>query len=103
MNWSIVALDIHTQKDDLESVVYQVHWSAWVKDGEHSASVIGADSLPDPSPESFTPLDELEKDTVLGWLHAKLGEERLAQIEESLLAQIEDKKHPKMFTLRPKW
>lgn len=103
MNWSIVALDVHTKVGEMDSVVYQVHWSAQMVDGEHSASIIGADSLTDPDPDSFTPFEDLDKDTVLEWLHAKMGEERLQQMEESLLSQIEDKKHPKSYTVRPSW
>lgn len=101
--WHINALDCHVSSGSLENIIYTVHWSAFLTDQEHTVSSIGANSIPAPSSGSFIPYEELDKDTVLGWLWEAMGEEQVENITTSLQNQLEEKKVPKTVTFRPDW
>jgi hypothetical protein len=100
-NWKINALDCHTNQDGLENVVYTIHWSYMAKDeNENIANMIGTHSVDAPSSESFTAFADLTQEIVEGWLVAGIGEERIAQMQENLDAQIQEKVAPTKVTLQ---
>ena len=99
--FQINAVDCHTVQDGLEKVVYNVHWSyIGTSDGDESASVIGVESVEAPSAESFTAFENLTEEVVIGWIEAKMGEERIASMQTSLDAQIQEKVAPTKVTLQ---
>ena len=102
-NFKINAVDCHTNQDGLEKVVYNVHWSyIATSEGENPVSVssIGVESIGAPSSESFTAFEDLTEEVVVGWITAKMGDERIASIKESLNKQIEEKINPTQVTLQ---
>ena len=102
-NFKINAVDCHTNQDGLEKVVYNVHWSYFgTSEGEEpvTASIIGVESVDTPSAESFTAFESLTEDIVIGWIEAKIGEERIASMQASLDAQIQEKVAPTKVTLQ---
>jgi hypothetical protein len=102
-NFKINAVDCHTNQDGLEKVVYNVHWSYFGTsdaDEPETASVIGVESVDAPSAESFTAFESLTEDIVIGWIEAKMGEERIQSMKDSLDAQIQEKVAPTKVTLQ---
>lgn len=71
--WTISALECKVKEDNMTDVVYIVHWrySATNENGI-SAETYGAQSVSSPSPEDFTPYDQLTKEQVIGWLDAAI-------------------------------
>lgn len=71
--WFIAALDCKVNENNLQDVVYNVHWrySAVNEDGV-MALLFGAQAVSPPSEEAFTPYDELTKEQVVGWLEASM-------------------------------
>ena len=95
--WKINAVDCYTSKDGLEKVAYNVHWSFFATDGENNASMIGVQSVGEPSPDNFTPFDQLTEEQVVSWITASMDVE---QMQANLDKQIEDLVAPKLVTLQ---
>jgi hypothetical protein len=72
--WTISALDCKVSEDNLQDVVYTVHWryKATNEDGI-SAETYGAQYILPPTEEDFTPYSELTKEQVIGWLEIYLN------------------------------
>ena len=95
--WKINAVDCYTSKDGLEKVAYNVHWSFFATDGENNASMIGVQSVGEPSPDNFTPFDQLTEEQVVSWITASMDVE---QMQANLDNQIEALVAPKVVTLQ---
>jgi hypothetical protein len=94
----INAVDVHTQVGDLEKVVYNVHWSYIGEDENgNSASIIGVQSVDEPSADSFTAFDQLIQDDIISWIEPKFV---LSEMQSNLDAQIAEKVAPTKQTLQ---
>jgi hypothetical protein len=96
-SWRINAVDCYTSKDGLEKVAYNIHWSYFLTDGEHTVSMIGVQSVGEPNAENFVAFEELTEETVIGWIEAAMDVE---QMQENLANQLADKIEPKVVTLQ---
>lgn len=67
----------------------------------YSASNIDTVGLDAPDSENFTAYADITEEDVQGWVEAKIGADRLANIEASLDAQIAEQKTPKKATGLP--
>ena len=94
--WDIVNMDRHLPDGNTcpDGAVYTVHWTANLEEDGESAGAYGSIGLGDPDPSSFTPFDQLTKETVIGWVLSALGVDQVVSIEESLHNQIQQKLHP---------
>ena len=102
-SWRINALDAKIHENDLDNVIYTVHWSFIGKDDSEepvSASSIGALGVQYNPEDPFIAYDDLVKSDVVGWLEAGLD---VDSMKENLDNQIELKKNPVDETLRPDW
>lgn len=104
-NWVVSAMDEYPKtSDDLTDVVFVVHWrrnaTAVVDDKTYFADVYGALNVPAPSPENFTPYEDLTFDQVCGWLDAGLD---VAALDASLDIQIENQINPPVVSLPLPW
>ena len=95
--WKINAVDCYTSKDGLEKVAYNVHWSYFATNGEHTASMIGVQSIGEPNPDNFVAFEDLTEDDVISWISASMDVE---QMQANLDKQIEDLVAPKVVTLQ---
>jgi len=102
-NWRIRALDAKIHENDLDNVIYTVHYTFIGQDDSEepvSASSIGTLSVQYNPEEPFIQYDDLTKEDVVGWLEAGLDVEAMKQNIDN---QIELKKNPVDETLRPNW
>jgi len=88
--WAIANLERHTA----DGVVYTVHYTVNADDGTYSAGAYGSLGLEAPEPDSMIPFDQLTEEVVVGWVKDKFGEEKVAEIEQALQAQIDEKHAP---------
>lgn len=95
--FTINALDILKQDNDLQDVVYNIHWvlTAYSDQGT-TASAIGTKKIPSPDPNNFTPYDELTEEIVIGWLQSEGVDSPV--VKNSLGEQIYEKENPKKET-----
>ena len=102
-SWIINALDAKIHKDDLDNVIYTVHWSFIGQDDSEepiSASSIGTLGVKYNPENPFISYDDLTKEDVVGWLEDGLD---VDSMKENLDKQIELEKNPVDETLRPDW
>ena len=81
-NWRINALDAKIHENDLDNVIYTVHWSFIGQDDSEepvSASSIGTLGVQYNPEEPFIQYDDLTKEDVVGWLEAGLDVETMKQ------------------------
>jgi len=103
--WVISAMNEYpTTPDNLTDVVFTVHWRRQAEqiDGDKTwfAETYGAQSVPAPSPDNFTPYADLTQAIVEGWLESAMD---VAVIDASLDKQIENQKNPKEVSLPLPW
>ena len=88
--WKIANLERHTA----DGVVYSVHYTVNADDGTYSAGAYGSLGLEAPEPDSMIPFDQLTEEIVVGWVKDKLGDEKVAEVEVALQAQLDEKHAP---------
>ena len=83
--WSITNLD-YMPRNGLPKVVCCIHYEVISTDSESNVSVrgIGTFQVGEPSPEDFTPWEDLTEAAVLSWIAAPAK----AAIEEAALSRI---------------
>lgn len=104
-NWKILQLDAKIHENDLDNVIYTIHWRYVAEDNSDEANPISRDIIgtlgvtynPD---EPFIEYADLTKEDVVGWLEAGLDVDNM---KFNLDQQIELQKHPVDEYLRPDW
>jgi hypothetical protein len=89
--WNVAQMERHTA----DGVIFTVHYTVDANDGTYSAGAYGSIGLEQPDPETMIPYAELTPEVVIGWVKEKLGgEEKVAEIEAALQAQIDEQRQP---------
>jgi hypothetical protein len=104
-NWVISAMDEYPKTaDDLVDVVFNVHYrrnaTTEVDGKSYFADTYSVVSVPAPSPENFTPYEDLTFEQVCGWLEEILNVEAM---DASLVTQLENKINPPVVSLPLPW
>ena len=102
-SWRINALDAKIHENDLDNVIYTIHWSFIGQDDSEepvSVSSIGTLGVQYNPENPFISYNDLTKEDVVGWLESGLD---VDSMKENLDKQIELKKNPVDETLRPDW
>ena len=86
--WNIANLERKTA----DGFVYIAHYTVDANDGTYSAGAYG--SIGFERPEDLIPYMDLTKDEVVQWVKDALGEDKVAEIEAALAAQIEEQRNP---------
>ena len=102
IKWSINQLDYEISKDSKSNVVTSVHWNAndskeVTKDGEkvtYSGGTYDVTNLDTSDLSSFVEYDKLDEDTVVGWVKAKLGDDKVKSIEDGIANEIDAQENP---------
>lgn len=94
----INAVDVYTSKNDLEKVIYNVHWSYIAEDENgNTASLIGVKKLSEPSAETFVSFDTLIQDDIISWIEPLM---EIEVMQANLDAKIAEKIAPTIQTLQ---
>ena len=89
--WNIAQLERHTA----DGIVFTVHYTVDANDGTYNSSAYGSIGLEQPDPDDIIPYADLTPEIVIGWVQDKLGgEEKVAEIEAALQAQIDQQRTP---------
>ena len=82
--WSVEKLKTIPLFNEKEDVVRSVCWRLNADFDSRHVSVYGEQPIPFSETELFTPFSELSEGTVLSWLSASLGEERISSLKKEL-------------------
>ena len=87
--WGINTLERETD----DGFVMTAHYVVDANDGTYSSGAYG--SVGFQRPENLIPYNQLQEETVIGWVKEALGgDEKVAEIEAALQAQIDEQRHP---------
>lgn len=98
--WTVTAMDVYTQADNEQDVVFNVHWTCAGEFADTTGSVYSTCSVPAPE-GSFTPYQDLTQSQVLGWIWAN-GVDKDAT-EAAVDKQIQEKIAPTVQTPPLPW
>jgi hypothetical protein len=87
--WAVAQLERETE----DGYVFTVHYTVAANDGTYSSSAYGSLGLERPEGE-MVPFADLTEATVIGWVKDKFGEEKVAEIEAALQAQLDEQHAP---------
>ena len=87
--WSAVTLD----RTIADGAVHTVHYTVNATDGTYQAGAYGSVGLEVGG--TLIPYEDLTEEVVIGWVKKEIGgEERVAEIEASLQAKIDEQRDP---------
>ena len=89
-SWKVANLE----RNLADGVVTTVHYTITANDGTYSSGAYGSIGLEAPDPDAMIPYGELDEFTVASWVADKFGEEKVAEIEAALQAQIDQQRTP---------
>lgn len=93
ISWDVSTLERITSTGEIQTVHYTVD-AVDTEDITYRGGAYGSVGLDPADPNGMVPYADVTKTQVIGWLHAKLGEEAVANLESSLLAQIDEQRSP---------
>lgn len=88
ITWKIANLE----RETADGYVYTAHYTIDAFDGAYRSGAYG--SINFERPDSLIPFADLTEDLVVGWVKDKLGSDKVAEIANALLDQIEEQAQP---------
>ena len=90
-NWAVANLERHTA----DGIVYTVHYTVSAEDGTYNAGAYGSIGLEAPAEgDTPVPFADLTEEIVVGWVKDHFGEEKVAEVEAALQAQLDEQHAP---------
>lgn len=83
--WKIANLE----RETADGFVFTAHYTIGAEDGTYTSSAYGSIGLE--RPDTLIPFDSLTEEIVVGWVKEKFGDEKVAEIETALQAQLDEK------------
>ena len=94
--WSIATLERETS----DGYVFTAHYRVDAADDIYTAGAYG--SVGFERPETLIPYDDLTEEMVIGWVKQSLGgDEKVAEVEAALQAQLDEKHAPSKANGKP--
>ena len=96
-DWAIANLERHTA----DEIVFTAHWTLAATDGTYTSTAYGSIGLEQPEGD-IIPYADLTPEIVIGWVKERLGgDDKVAEIEAALQAQLDEKHAPSKATGLP--
>lgn len=93
--WKIAQLERETE----DGFVFTVHYTVDANDGTYSAGAYGSIGLE--RPDDLIPFNQLDEETVVGWVKDYFGTEKVEEIESALQSQLDEQHAPTKATGLP--
>ena len=87
--WAIANLE----RETADGFVFTVHYTVNADNGVYTSGAYGSLGLERPEDEMI-PFSQLTEEIVVQWVKDKFGEEKVAEIEAALQAQIDEQQSP---------
>jgi hypothetical protein len=92
-NWTIAQLDCYPEHSGKTDVVAVAHWTVSATDGVNSTSAYGAQGIPLDPTAPFVPVNDLDEETVVGWVKAAMKAD-YAELVAGLEAELKRLANP---------
>ncbi len=105
-SWKIQALQAYTQHSGKTDVIYRIHWNYVAIDSTetYTVSSVGYVDVPAYVPGNpFIPYQNLDVNTVTGWIESSIGSSGIEQMKAELDQKINDLINPPVVMLPPPW
>ena len=86
--WNIANLE----RETADGFVFMVHYTVNAFNDTYSSGAYGSIGLE--RPDNLIPFSELTEEIVVGWVKEKFGDEKVAEIEAALQAQLDEQAAP---------
>jgi hypothetical protein len=86
--WKIANLS----RETVDGFVYEAHYTVDSKNDTYASSAYG--SIGFERPENLIPFADLTEAEVVSWVQEALGEEKVAEVEAALQAQLDEQRNP---------
>jgi len=86
--WKVANLE----RETADGFVFTVHYTVNASNEAYSSGAYGSIGLE--RPDNLIPFSSLTEEIVIGWVKEKFGDEKVAEIEAALQAQIDEQQHP---------
>jgi hypothetical protein len=94
--WAIAQLE----RETADGYVFTAHYTVNAADGTYTAGAYG--SVGFERPETLVPYADLQEEQVIGWVKEKLGgDEKVAEIQAALQAQLDEQRTPSKASGKP--
>jgi hypothetical protein len=90
VTWRIANLE----RETADGVIFTAHYTIDANDGTYSSGAYGSLGLERPDVEEMIPFAQLTEEICVGWVKEKLTEEKVAEIEAALQAQLDEQRAP---------
>lgn len=87
-SWKIANLE----RETADGFVFTAHYTVNADDGTYTSGAYG--SLGFERPDNLIPFSQLTEEIVVGWVKEKFGTEKVAEIEATLQAQLDEQHNP---------
>ena len=87
--WHIAQLE----RETADGYVFTAHYTIDANDGTYTAGAYGSLGFERPE-DGLIPFADLTEEIVIGWVKEKFGEEKVAEIEAALQAQLDEQHQP---------
>ena len=88
-NWNIANME----RETADGYVFTVHYTVNAEDGTYTSGAYGSLGLERPEGDMI-PFADLTQEIVVGWVKEKFGDEKVAEIEAALQAQLDEQHAP---------
>jgi hypothetical protein len=88
VTWKIANLE----RETADGYVFTAHYTVDASDGTYRSGAYG--SIGFERPETLIPFADLTEKTVIGWVHDALGSDKVLEIGQALLTQLEEQRQP---------
>lgn len=88
VTWRIANLE----RETADGYVYTAHYTIDVEDGTYRAGAYG--SIGFERPETLVPYADLTEEQVVQWVKDALGSEKVLEIGQALLTQLDEQRQP---------
>jgi hypothetical protein len=87
--WHIAQLE----RETADGYVFTAHYTIDANDGTYTAGAYGSLGFERPE-DDLIPFADLTEEIVIGWVKEKFGDEKVAEIEAALQAQLDEQRQP---------
>jgi hypothetical protein len=87
--WHIAQLE----RETADGYVFTAHYTVDANDGTYPAGAYGSLGFERPE-DDMIPYADLTEEIVIGWVKDKFGDEKVAEVEAALQAQLDEQRAP---------